>query len=109
MEVVLLALACGIGAVVRYYLSLINPKFSIPLGTLLANLLAAFLIGYFSKHLSNTIWRTILVTGFLGGLGTYSTLNYELFALFNRKYHFIFYCSLTYILGLAFVFLGILL
>lgn len=54
MEVVLLALACGIGAVVRYYLSLINPKFSIPLGTLLANLLAAFLIGYFSKHLSNT-------------------------------------------------------
>lgn len=74
----------GTGAVVRWQFALLfNPVFrSVPLGTLLVNLIGGYLIGLAS------IWfvertglppelRLLLITGFLGGLTTFSAFSSE--------------------------------
>lgn len=79
--------AVGIGAAcgawLRWGLSLLlNPLFpTLPLGTLAANLVGGFAIGVMMAlaeplHLSVTM-RLLLVTGFLGGLTTFSTFSAE--------------------------------
>ena len=45
MVIVYLAIACGFGALVRYFFSRYNQASKLPLGTLIANLLGCFLIG----------------------------------------------------------------
>lgn len=103
-----LFICCGLGAVLRYAMSLLNPSFSLPVGTLFANCLAAFFMGYVSRHIGDAMLKTILTAGFLGGLGTYSTLNYELVQLFQRKKSFFSYLILTYVCGFIALILGIL-
>jgi CrcB protein len=79
--------AVGVGAVCGAWLRwgfslLLNPIFpTLPLGTLTANLLGGFIIGVLMGiaepiHLSVTM-RLLLVTGFLGGLTTFSTFSAE--------------------------------
>jgi CrcB protein len=79
--------AVGIGAAcgawLRWGLSLLlNPIFpTLPLGTLTANLVGGLIIGVLMGiaepiHLSVTM-RLLLVTGFLGGLTTFSTFSAE--------------------------------
>ena len=58
---------------------------SIPPGTLTANLVGGYLIGvalaYFSSQPSlPPEWRLLIVTGFLGGLTTFSTFSAEVVA-----------------------------
>ncbi|VMM38951.1 CrcB protein [Streptococcus pneumoniae] len=43
MVIVYLAIACGLGALVRYFFSRYNQASKLPLGTLIANLLGCFL------------------------------------------------------------------
>ena len=83
---VLLAVAIGavLGAWLRWALSYwLNPRIEhLPLGTLSANLIGGYLIGVaiaaFSAHPAVTpFWRLLLVTGFLGGLTTFSTFSAE--------------------------------
>ncbi len=84
--VVLLAIGVGavLGAWLRWALSYwLNPRLEqLPLGTLSANLIGAYLIGIalavFAAHpaLSPT-WRLVIITGFLGGLTTFSTFSAE--------------------------------
>jgi len=88
--IVLLAVGVGavLGAWLRWALSYwLNPRVAhLPLGTLSANLIGAYLIGIalgvFAVHpaLSPT-WRLIVITGFLGGLTTFSTFSAESVAL----------------------------
>lgn len=82
----LLAIGSGaaIGAVLRWMLGdRLNAWFpSLPPGTLVANLLGAYLIGvavaYFGGHPTlPPAWRLFAVTGFLGGLTTFSTFSAE--------------------------------
>lgn len=86
--------AVGIGAAcgawLRWGLSLLlNPLFpTLPLGTLAANLTGGFAIGVVMAlaeplHLSVTM-RLLLVTGFLGGLTTFSTFSAETVAPFLK-------------------------
>lgn len=88
-------IAVGIGAAVgawlRWGLSLwLNPVFpAIPFGTLAANLGGGYLIGlavaFFAQHPGlSPEWRLLLITGFLGGLTTFSTFSAELFTLLTR-------------------------
>ncbi len=88
-----LAVGAGaaIGAWARWGLGvLLNASFPIlPLGTLVANLLGAYLIGLFMgfSALSTTIapeLRLFLVTGLLGGLTTFSTFSAEAVTMLTR-------------------------
>ena len=84
----------GLGALLRWYLGLrLNPLFpTLPLGTLAANLAGGFLIGllfaWLGRHpgLAPEL-RLFLITGFLGGLTTFSTFSAEVVNLFARGEH----------------------
>ena len=62
---------------------------AVPLGTLAANLVGGYLIGlafaYFAGHpLLSAEWRLLVITGFLGGLTTFSTFSAEVVSLLAR-------------------------
>ncbi|HEX5486373.1 MAG TPA: fluoride efflux transporter CrcB, partial [Limnobacter sp.] len=74
----------SLGAVLRWGLGNgLNHLFpTVPPGTLVANLLGGYLIGlaiaWFSHHAELAPeWRLLVITGFLGGLTTFSTFSAE--------------------------------
>ena len=88
-------LAIGVGAALgawmRWGLGLwLNPSLpQMPLGTLAANLIGGYLIGlsiaFFMQHPGlSPEWRLLIVTGFLGGLTTFSTFSAETVTLLLR-------------------------
>ncbi|SOZ35161.1 fluoride efflux transporter CrcB [Cupriavidus neocaledonicus] len=83
--------AVGVGAAAGAWLrwgfsvlwNAINP--AMPYGTLAANLLGGYLIGvavgFFDTHAAlPPEWRLLAITGFLGGLTTFSTFSSEVLA-----------------------------
>ena len=74
----------GTGSVARWLLSLkLNPMHhALPLGTLTANLVGAFIIGaglaWFNRLPQiDPMWKLLITTGFCGGLTTFSTFSSE--------------------------------
>ena len=62
---------------------------SVPLGTLAANVVGGYLIGlafaYFAGHpMLSPEWRLLVITGFLGGLTTFSTFSVEVVTAAQR-------------------------
>jgi CrcB protein len=82
------AIGAVLGAWLRWGLAYwLNPRVEqLPLGTLAANLVGGYLIGIalamFAAHPAvPPFWRLLIVTGFLGGLTTFSTFSAESVAL----------------------------
>jgi CrcB protein len=74
----------GCGACVRHVLNLaLNHRLPwLPLGTLAANLIGAYLVGlaiafFLWRSDLSPLWRFAIVTGFLGGLTTFSAFSAE--------------------------------
>lgn len=74
----------GTGSVARWLFSLkLNPMHhALPLGTLTANLIGAFIIGaglaWFNRLPQiDPVWKLLITTGFCGGLTTFSTFSSE--------------------------------
>jgi len=87
--------AVGVGAAVGAWLrwalgAALNPVFpTLPLGTLAANLVGGYLIGlavaFFADNASiPPEVRLLVITGFLGGLTTFSTFSAEAVTLLTR-------------------------
>ena len=78
------SLGAALGALVRWGLGAgLNQAFpALPPGTLLANLLGGYLVGLAVALLAQQPqlppeWRLFVITGFLGGLTTFSTFSAE--------------------------------
>jgi CrcB protein len=112
-------LAVGVGAALGAWLrwmlsSGFNPATpALPLGTLAANLVGGYLVGvavaYFAAHPTLAPeWRLLCITGFLGGLTTFSTFSAEsVQLLMAAQYGAAFLHTAAHLLGsLAFTFLG---
>lgn len=87
-SIMAISLGASLGAVLRWVLGTsFNALFpTIPLGTWLANMLGGYLIGvalaFFSSHAGLAPeWRLFIITGFLGGLTTFSTFSAEVSTL----------------------------
>lgn len=89
----LMAISLGgsLGAILRWVLgTALNALFpAIPPGTWIANVLGGYLIGvataYFGQHAELAPeWRLLVITGFLGGLTTFSTFSAEVTSLIQQ-------------------------
>ncbi len=91
MQWLAIGLGAAIGACLRGWLARFNPLHHwIPLGTLGANVLGGLLIGlalvWFERmgsDLSPNV-RLFVITGFLGGLTTFSTFSAEVFTFIHN-------------------------
>ena len=86
-----IALGSALGALFRWQLGIrLNGLFpTIPPGTLAANLIGAYVIGlcmaFFSTYAAiSPAWRLLLITGFCGGLTTFSTFSAEVVVLLQQ-------------------------
>ncbi|OHV07709.1 fluoride efflux transporter CrcB [Kushneria phosphatilytica] len=87
LSMVAIGAGAALGANLRWLLGLgLNSLFpAIPPGTLVANLLGAWLIGiaialFAALPELSPQWRMFIVTGFLGALTTFSTFSAEMFS-----------------------------
>jgi CrcB protein len=89
--IIAIALGSALGGLLRWGLGLkLNPIFpAIPPGTLSANLIAAYVVGvalaYFAQAPSIAPeWRLLIITGFCGGLSTFSTFSAEVVTMLQE-------------------------
>lgn len=86
-----IALGAALGALFRWLLGLkLNAIFpTIPPGTLTANLIGGYVIGLAIAYFATfpglaPEWRLLVITGFCGGLTTFSTFSAEIVTLLQQ-------------------------
>lgn len=89
--VLAISLGAALGALLRWQLGLkLNSFFpSLPPGTLVANLVGGYIIGLATAFFAQTPalspeWRLLVITGFCGGLTTFSTFSVEVVSLLQE-------------------------
>lgn len=85
------AVGAASGGVLRWMLSLrLNAVWpNLPLGTLVSNLVAGYIVGvavacFAQMPNLSPEWRLVLITGFCGGLSTFSTFSIEVVTALER-------------------------
>jgi CrcB protein len=113
---ILVAVAGTIGVLSRYaVVVLMKPQpDQFPLSTFIVNIAGCFIIGVIhvistEKEILNSVQRTALIIGFLGGLTTFSSLALETIRLIelNQLRTGISYLVLSLILGIGATFSGL--
>ena len=93
MSVFFIFLGGGLGAVLRYLMSLsvglAFPKINYPLATLLVNAIGSAFIGVFTAYFQSPRhsyeFKLFIITGCLGALTTFSAYSLEIMALIQNK------------------------
>ena len=91
LSILVIFCGAGLGALLRagFNVVTVNAASVIPLGTLIANLVGGYLVGLAVAFFGNNPqlspeWRLLIVTGFLGGLTTFSSFSAEVVAMIQR-------------------------
>jgi CrcB protein len=91
-SIAVISLGASLGAVLRWLLDVsMNSLFpNMPLGTLTANLVGAYLIGiamaiFAAQPNLSPEWRLLVITGFLGGLTTFSSFSAQVTQLIQQE------------------------
>ena len=114
----MVAIFCGsgFGALLRAGLNVLGAGLvsSFPLGTLLANLFGGYCVGIAVAFFGNNAaigpeWRLFIITGFLGGLTTFSSFSAEVVEMMQGgEYTWAVGTALLHVIGsLVLTFLGI--
>jgi fluoride exporter len=90
--VLLISIGAILGANLRYFVAqyvAARAGSSFPLGTLIINISASFILGFFliwttERVLADPRWRLFIAIGFCATYSTYSSYAFETFALFER-------------------------
>ena len=106
LPVVAISVGASVGALARWGLGLwLSPGGLIPWGTLAANLIGGYLIGiclavFQAWPALDPAWRLAIVTGFLGGLTTFSSFSAEVLILLHQtRYALAFGTALLHVAG----------
>ena len=87
-QLLLVALGGAIGSAMRYLTAILLARHytgSIPLATLVVNVLGCFLIGLLIGVCSETTYlRLLFIPGFCGGVTTFSTFTAESYVMFRE-------------------------
>ena len=89
--VIAICMGASAGALARWGLGMwLSPSGVIPWGTLAANLIGGYLIGicvavFQALPQIDPVWRLALITGFLGGLTTFSSFSAEVVNLLMHE------------------------
>lgn len=101
-----ICVGASVGALARWGLALwLTPGGLLPWGTLAANLIGGYLIGvciavFQTMPQLDPVWRLMLVTGFLGGLTTFSSFSAEVVTfLMEERYGLALGTAALHVLG----------
>lgn len=90
--IIAISIGASLGAVLRWFLGIkLNHIYpNLPIGTLSANIIGGYLIGFFIAFFAQNAtlspeWRLLIITGFLGGLTTFSTFSAEMVSLLQQN------------------------
>jgi CrcB protein len=90
-SIVAIVVGAGLGALARWQLGILLNRLlpEIPPGTLAANLIGGYVIGLATGFFGTLPalapeWRLLIITGFCGGLTTFSTFSAEITSLLQQ-------------------------